>query len=121
VRNSAADPSDVGETSIEKPNVTPARSERAEPSDGSGLGPSKTSASIAGAPPTGPGTDPETWATPGSVGPNTTGSTCMLLAPTTLQIPPGPVFPSWRSSTVIGGRSFRRVWFEIVTTACPPP
>src|SRR4029453_7176022 len=119
-RSNGARPSGVGETGISNANVRSVCTYRADPSDGSGFGPSKTLASITGAPSYRSVTLPEIPITPGAV--SATGSSRMsgVETSTTLQTPLGPVRPSWRASMVTGGTASARVGLLITTSASLP-
>src|SRR4029450_13897769 len=120
VRSNVARPSGVGETWISNANVRSVCTYQADPSDGSGFGPSKTLASIAGAPSYRSVTLPEIPMTPGAV--SATGSSRMTRGATStaLQTPLGPVRPSWRASMVTGGTGSPKVGLLITTSASLP-
>src|SRR4029450_4911209 len=117
VRSNVARPSGVGETWISNANVRSVCTYRADPSAGSGFGPSKTLASITGAPSYRSVTLPEIPITPVAV--STTGSSRMsgVETSTTLQTPLGPVRPSWRASMVTGGTASANVCLLLRTSA----
>src|SRR5512132_2709511 len=91
VRSNVARPSGVGETWISNANVRSVSAYQADPSDGSGFGPSKTSASIAGAPLYRSVTLPEIPITPGAFSATRSSRMSGVETPTTLHTPLGPV------------------------------